>query len=644
MKPSALSLQLSPIVTVLAVYAFFLTSEAALAGSATWSATPPFNDWNFAGNWTPNTIPAFPSDTATFQTSGQTSVSLSGSVNIDGIVFSAGANQFSIGSGAGVTLAMSGAGITNNSGTTQNFALSGPLVFSNSATAGSLVNINNAHIVTFGGSASAGSASITTSNQGSVTFNNSSTAGNATFASKSQWTTLNFNNSADAGSANVALGPGGITTFRDNSSAANAQITVDYSFGTDSLSFTDASTAGNSTITVENPGRMSFSANSTAGTATLVGNSGGFTFSGSSTAELARLVLNGNSTLDIGGHAAPGMALGSIEGTGYIFLANRTLTVGTNNADTTFAGQIQGNSFSALVKAGTGTLTLANANTYIGPTRIDGGTLRASHDGAFGAPATSSYVGGYISVGSSAALTLDNGATNDYIAKAANLILAAGSTVNLNFSGNPDRVRSLIFDGVTQPPGVYGGPLSGAPNQLPQFTGTGRITAVVKAVSRRIHGAAGAFDVDLPLAGPPGIECRSGGPGGEYQLVVTFSGPVAFSDTFVVFGSGNVTNYNGSGTATATINLSGVGNAQMLYIEMFDVNDGTGPINLIIPMGILVGDENANGIVNSSDVALVKPLARPVTTSTFRADVNVNGAINSSDLALVKSQSGTSLP
>ena len=46
-------------------------------------------------------------------------------------------------------------------------------------------------------------------------------------------------------------------------------------------------------------------------------------------------------------------------------------------------------------------------------------------------------------------LTLDSGATNDYIANRNSLLLVAGSIVNLNFAGNPDRLRSLIVDGVT---------------------------------------------------------------------------------------------------------------------------------------------------------------------------------------------------
>ena len=297
----------------------------------------------------------------------------------------------------------------------------------------------------------------------------------------------------------------------------------------------------------------------------------------------------------------------------------------------------------SFVKTGAGTLVFANSNTYSGGTTIDSGTLRASLDHALGG---SPQNGGYVSVGPDATLTLDSGATNDYIANAVSLCVVTGSTVNLNFSGNPDRLRSLISDGVTQPPGLYGGAVSGAPNQLPQFAGPGQILATTKAVSRKVHGAAGSFDVDLPLTGPPGIECRSGGgSGGDYQLVVTFFNPVTFTNAAVTAGTGFVASTSGNGTTIVTVNLSDVANAQTISVALFDLNDGVNTTNLVIPMGVLIGDVNANRFVNASDVAQTKAqVGQPVTTSNFRADVNPNGIINSSDVVHVKSLSGTSIP
>ena len=42
-------------------------------------------------------------------------------------------------------------------------------------------------------------------------------------------------------------------------------------------------------------------------------------------------------------------------------------------------------------------------------------------------------------------------------------------------------------------------------------------------VSRKTHGTAGTFDINLPLTGTAGIECRSGGASGDHQVVFSFS-------------------------------------------------------------------------------------------------------------------------
>jgi hypothetical protein len=62
-------------------------------------------------------------------------------------------------------------------------------------------------------------------------------------------------------------------------------------------------------------------------------------------------------------------------------------------------------------------------------------------------------------------------------------------------------------------------------------------------------------------------------------------------------------------------------------------------------MGVLLGDVNANRLVNSTDTSLVQAQSgKPVTSSNFRMDVNANGLINSTDTSTVQSQSGHGLP
>ena len=164
------------------------------------------------------------------------------------------------------------------------------------------------------------------------------------------------------------------------------------------------------------------------------------------------------------------------------------------------------------------------------------------------------------------------------------------------------------------------------------------------AVSRKLQGATN-FDMNLPFTGANAIECRSGGANNAYQIVITFGFPVTFNSASITSGTGNLASVNGNGTATVTINLTGVTNAQTLTVTLSGVNYGTTTGDLPIRMRVLIGDTNGNGSVNASDVTQTKAQAgQAITSSNFREDVNGNGVINASDVALVKSKSGTSLP
>jgi Dockerin type I domain len=166
----------------------------------------------------------------------------------------------------------------------------------------------------------------------------------------------------------------------------------------------------------------------------------------------------------------------------------------------------------------------------------------------------------------------------------------------------------------------------------------------INAVSRKVHGSAGTFDIGLPLVGTPGIECRSGGASNNYQVVVTFGGPVTFSNAQVTQGAGSVSSTT-TNNNQVVINLTGVTNAQTIQITLLSVNDGTSTANVTIPMSILVGDTNADRFIDAVDVSQTKSQSgNAITNSNFREDVNVDGFIDAIDVSLVKSKSGTALP
>ena len=164
-------------------------------------------------------------------------------------------------------------------------------------------------------------------------------------------------------------------------------------------------------------------------------------------------------------------------------------------------------------------------------------------------------------------------------------------------------------------------------------------------VSRKTHGAAGGFDINLPQTGSIGVECRSGGANGDHQVLVTFPTTVTFNTAAVTSGTGTVSNSAGSGTNTLTINLTGVTNAQKLTTTLVDVSNGSNRGNLNVQMGVLLGDTTGNGSVTGTDVSQTKlQSGQPVSASNFRSDVIVSGSINGTDVSSVKLKSGTALP
>lgn len=155
-------------------------------------------------------------------------------------------------------------------------------------------------------------------------------------------------------------------------------------------------------------------------------------------------------------------------------------------------------------------------------------------------------------------------------------------------------------------------------------------------VSRKNHGS-GVFEIPLPLSGNPGVECRSGGANGNHDVVFKFAAPVTFAATATW--SGNAATISTAGNEI-TVHCTGVANGQIVPVVLNSIAG-----NFSVQMGVLLGDMNANGTVNSTDVSQTKGQSGLIATqSNFREDVTVNGTINSTDVSIVKSVSGTAFP
>ncbi|MDQ6765514.1 MAG: hypothetical protein M3Z22_05370, partial [Verrucomicrobiota bacterium] len=180
------------------------------------------------------------------------------------------------------------------------------------------------------------------------------------------------------------------------------------------------------------------------------------------------------------------------------------------------------------------------------------------------------------------------------------------------------------------------------------YTIVGPIPGLNSAVSRKTHGSAGTFDIDLPLAGTTGVECRTGGASGNHQIVFNFANTgIAINGTpqaVVSSGTGSVTNVAINGN-TVTVDLTGVQNGQVTAVTLNNVSYGVGTGNITVSMGALLGDTNGDRTVNSGDTTQTRSRSGAITDlATFRSDVNLDGVVNSGDAQIVRTAAGSFLP
>ena len=188
---------------------------------------------------------------------------------------------------------------------------------------------------------------------------------------------------------------GGIVTL--NNSTGTASITTALNgLGSDSIGST---LSGNVGLTMNGPGQVLLTAANnysgdttiTAGTLTLwqpgtftgrtlvqQGTTLAIADSGGSAVGMSTLDTSGAGTLDLTSTAVSSLTLGGLSGPGLTTLLVSSpipLTVGTNNANTTYSGALSSSIFTSLTKVGSGTLILSGSNTYQGGTDVEAGTL-----------------------------------------------------------------------------------------------------------------------------------------------------------------------------------------------------------------------------------------------------------------------------
>jgi hypothetical protein len=154
----------------------------------------------------------------------------------------------------------------------------------------------------------------------------------------------------------------------------------------------------------------------------------------------------------------------------------------------------------------------------------------------------------------------------------------------------------------------------------------------------------------MPVAGTPGIECRSGGASGDYTLIFKFVNPITNVDAVkVTSGTGQVSTgaIDNTDAHNYIVTLTGVANAQTINVALSNVSDSANNFSFTVsaPMSILLGDVNALAGVTGGDVNDCKAqVGVDLSVANFRDDVNLTGFVSGSDVNAIKAQVGAALP
>jgi CSLREA domain-containing protein len=370
--------------------------------------------------------------------------------------------------------------------------------------------------------------------------------------------------------------------------------------------------------------------------------------------------FNGNSAIGgaggngyFGGNGGNGSGA-SVFNLGAMSVTGATVSGNTGNGG---AGGAPSGGSPGLAGSGSGGLTAGGGSSVVGDTISAGNS--GNNGGGKDVNGTFSS-NGYNLIGSGDHSTgLTNGTNHDQVGTDAASINAQLGTLQNN--GGPTNTMALLSNSPAINAGDPNASIqdqryylrNGAPDiGAFEFGGT---LAPAGSLSSKTHGSAGAFGITFPLSGPIGIECRSGGATNDHQLVLTFSTPVTVNGNPQAqvstgtgqVGSGGVSNggavsING---AVVTVPLTNVANQQRIVVTLASVSDGINTNNVAIPMGVLLGDVNGSGPVDSGDVFLVRQqTGQSATASNFQKDVNASGLIDSGDVFLTRQHTGTSLP
>jgi hypothetical protein len=186
---------------------------------------------------------------------------------------------------------------------------------------------------------------------------------------------------------------------------------------------------------------------------------------------------------------------------------------------------------------------------------------------------------------------------------------------------------------------------NGHPGDAFDLLNTGGSAPVFQsAVSRKVHGAAGTFDLPLSaVTTNPTTEPRLGP---AQTIVLTFNKAITAATATVTEGVATAAAPTFSGN-DVIVGLTGVTNKQYVTVSLTNIasSDGGSGGSGSVRIGFLAGDVNQSRAVTVSDVVLVNnQIAHAVTAANYLKDLNASGAITVGDKVIANANVTKALP
>jgi hypothetical protein len=172
---------------------------------------------------------------------------------------------------------------------------------------------------------------------------------------------------------------------------------------------------------------------------------------------------------------------------------------------------------------------------------------------------------------------------------------------------------------------------------------------LLQAVSRRVHGNKGAFDIPISIDDKsiPPIECRNGT---NFTVVMFFDKEIVSAKVFPTARTGKKVELNGPPIFNGKeiiVKLKNVSDQQLFRLTIKEIKaiDNTSLSSCVIRARVLIGDVTGDNWVSNNDkTAVINNMGQPTNSLNFRCDLNSTGNITDNDIVVVTKRLGNIAP